>query len=604
MENAGQNPRFAVGFFSNFVGEIMKQLSRFGLSIACICLAALEAQSQAKWSYPGCADVTDADFKIDTLMRRTIAPDPNLAEPDKLAFDMDAQGNVDVYFTEIRPGNIKHYNPRTKAVTTLAKLPVWKGPYAAKDNNKGANIEEGVTGIALDPGFKTNGWMYIHWSPASENVFRISRFTVVDDKIDINTEKIVLQFESQRDMCCHTGGSMQFDAYGDLWIAQGANGGNVSANMTSTPPIGINEDPLFKYKSEEWGATSTHGMRGGFLRIHPLPSGKYTIPAGNFGEYFFNQTKDAKYLDTSKVYPEIYIKGTRNNYSMALDPVRRWVLWGDVGPDQLTAAQREEFNFRKTPGFEGWPYFTGANIKFAGDHDPAAPVNNSIWNKGLTTLPPARPTTVLPATFRSSSMHTAPITGPLYLYDGDSKSTVKFPPHFNRKWFVTDYTFGRLFIFDVDSVGTQATGFEPQATAYKPFLSAMEFKGPVDFRQGPDGALYLVNYGFDNFTTSEKTNIVKISYTGTCRPAEPRLETPVGLAQTRFDMIARRSGYLINLDASSLVKVPDGMTGIELYDISGKQIWSANHLKVGETFRLPAGIKGGALQYRWVPAAL
>jgi len=389
---------------------------------------------------------------------------------------------------------------------------------------------------------------------------------------------------------------MQFDAYGDLWIAQGANGGNVLGKMGTTAPIiGMNED--FKYKSEEWGASSTHGMRGGFLRIHPDNSAKgYSIPAGNFGEYFYKQTNDAKYLDTSKVYPEIYIKGTRNNYSMALDPVRRWVLWGDVGPDELTYTQREEYNLRLTPGFEGWPYFTGNNLKFAGDHNPAAPVNNSKWNTGLTTLPPARPTFPLPSDFRTKELHGAPITGPLYLYDGDSKSTIKFPPHFNRKWFVTDYTWGQIYVFDVDAGGTQAT-------AYQPFLKNIEFKGPVDLRQGPDGALYIVNYGKANFTTTAgQTSIQKISYTGSCRPPEPKLEVPTGLAETRFDMIPHRSGFLINLGAGSLVKVPEGMSGIELYTISGKQLWSKRNLKAGETFRLPAEIRGGAMQYRWVPA--
>jgi cytochrome c len=580
----------------------MKSNLRLGLASAAMCLAAFHSETQAqagKWTYPGCDDVTDANFKVDTLMRRSIAPDPQLAEPDKLAFDMDAQGNVDVYFTEIRPGYIKHYNPRTKAVTTLATLPVWKGPYTNKQNNKGANIEEGATGIVLDPNFKTNGYVYIHWSPASAIVFRISRFTIANDKIDLGTEKIILQYEAQRDLCCHTGGAMQFDAYGDLWIAQGANGGNIGTNV-SNPPIGINETERFN--SEEWGAASTKGFRGGFMRIHPTATagadGKYyTIPKDNFGEYMARTLNKPEYADTSKVLPEIYIKGTRNNYSMALDPVRRYVFWGDVGPDQMTAAQREEYNFRKTPGFEGWPYFTGANLKYSGDHDPAAPANNSVWNKGLKTLPPARPTTVIPDAFRNSKLRTAPITGPYYLYDGDLNSSVKLPPHFNRKWFVTDYTAGNMYVFDVDDAGEKVTG-------YQPFLNGRIFNGPVDFRQGPDGALYVVNYGFENFTTGNNTSIMKISYTGTCRPATPKLETPVGIAESRSDLSPRRTGYLINLGAGNLIKVPYGMAGIELYDISGKQVWSLRDLKAGESFRVPANVRTGALKYRWVQAGL
>ena len=573
----------------------MNNLSRIGFYAAVSCIATLPSLAQSKWTYKDCPDVTDADFKIETLIQRSVAPDPDLAEPDKLAFDMDAQGNVDLYFTEIRPGNIKHYNSRTKTVSILATLPVWTGPYYAKDNNRGQNIEEGVTGIALDPNFKTNGYVYIHWSPKSASVFRISRFTVASDKIDLSSEKIVLEFEAQREMCCHTGGAMQFDAYGDLWIAQGANGGNVAGSIGSTPPIALNEADDGKNKSEEWGASSTHGMRGGFLRIHPTPDGKYTIPAGNFGEYFYNQTKDPKYLDTSKVYAEIYIKGTRNNYTMALDPIRRWVLWGDVGPDELSRDVREEYNLRTSPGFEGWPYFVGNNTKFVGNQDPAAPVNKSRWNTGLTTLPPARPSTALPASFFNppSKMGPAPITGPLYLYDGDSKSTVKFPPHFNRKWFITDWYNSFLYVLDIDSDGNKVTGFQR-------FLPTT-FDGPLDVRQGPDGALYIVNYGTDYFASKNSTSIMKISYTGNCHPTDLKLETPTGVSQTRFDMIPHRSGFLINLDASSQVKTPQGMAGIELYDIKGKQVWSMRNLKAGETFRLPSRLQAGALKYRWIP---
>ncbi len=548
--------------------------------------------AQSKWSYPDCPDVTDADFKVDTLLMRDKQPDPNIAEPDKLAFDMDASGNVDVYFTEIRPGNIKRYNAKTKTVTTLATLPVWKGPYTSVNNS--GNIEEGATGIALDPDFKTNGYVYIHWSPASATVFRISRFTLKNDKLDMASEKIVLDIGAQRNECCHTGGAMQFDAYGDLWIAQGANGGRGSAAAAGSIQ-GINDTA--QYLSEEWGPPNTHNLRGGFLRIHPTPDGHYSIPSGNFGEYFYDQTKNAQYLDTSKVRPEVYIKGTRNNYAMALDPVRRWVLWGDVGPDRLTAAQREEFNLRKTPGFEGWPYFVGDNVMFVGNKNPAAPANDSKWNTGMKVLPPARATFSLPADFRASKMRTSPITGPLYLYDGALNSSVKLPPHFNRKWFVTDWVGGLVYVFDVDADGTKAT-------AYKQIFANRTFTGPVDLRQGPDGALYLSNYSNALFGANATTSIMKISYTGTCRPLQPTLEKPVGLAQTRFDMRQTRSGYFINLGTTSALKIPPGMGGIELFDMSGKRVWAKSGLRAGEMLRMPSETHSVALKYRWLPTAL
>jgi hypothetical protein len=554
--------------------------------------------SAQSWTYTGCPAITDADFTWETLIQSKKQPDPNLQEPDKMAFDMDADGNTDIYFTEIRPGNIKKYSAKTKTVKTLVKLPNWGGGtsnYQTVSNGSAGvdqpgNVEEGVTGIALDPNFKTNGWVYIHWSPLPSTlaVFRVSRFTVKNEAIDLGTEKILLQFAAQRDECCHTGGAMAFDDYGDLWIAQGANGGR-AGSITTTPQIGMSETK--KFDSEEWGATSTHGMRGGFLRIHPDNSAKgYTIPADNFGEYFFKKTGNKDYMDTSKVFPEIYIKGTRNNYSIALDPVRRWVAWGDVGADDVAAELREEVNMRQSPGFEGWPYFVGNNLKHSGNKDAAAPTNTSVWNTGLKVLPPARPAT------RLHNLGTAPITGPLYRYDGDSKSMVKMPPHFNRKWFVTDYTSNKVNVLTLDDAGEKVLSAQP-------IFVGGDIYGPVDFQAGPDGAFYLANYGAANFATGSNTSIVKISYKGTCRPTDLKLEkVPVGI-HTR-GMVTTPSGWLINLGTSRSILVPGGVQGLQLYDLSGKKVWDSGHLKTGESFWLPAQLPSGALKYRWVPASV
>jgi len=555
-----------------------------------MAMAVLHLQSQAQtWSYPGCKDVTDADFTYTSLVHRGQAPDANLAEPDKMDFDMDAQGNVDIYYTEIRPGNIKRYSAATKTVKTLVKLPNWGlgSDYQTVHNNN--QVEEGVTGIVLDPKFKTNHWIYVHWSPLPDNneVFKISRFTVTGDTILLSSEKVLLTIPGQRQTCCHTGGAMRFDAYGDLWITQGANSGR-SGNNTTTPPEGMNETT--KYESEEWGASSTHGLRGSILRIHPTDDGKYNIPTGNFGDYFYKQTGNAQYLDTSKVLPEIYIKGNRNPYSLALDPVRRWVAWGDVGPDVLASNVRDEDDLQKTPGFEGWPYFVGNNTPFSGAKDPKAPTNTSKWNTGLTTLPPARPS------IHPSAIGSAPITGPIYLYDGDLNSPVKLPPHFNRKWFVTDYTSSQVNVMTLDSAGNNVT-------AVQRIFANHTFNGPVDFRQGPDGALYVVNYGPANFAANGSASIDKITYTGDCRPLTPKLETPVGIVKNSDGSVDNRpSGWLVNLGTDHAVRVPLGMIGFGLYDMNGKRVWDAGLLRGGDSFLLPSNLQVGALKYRWTPA--
>ncbi len=549
---------------------------------------ATSSWSQTSWTYPGCSAVTDADFKYDTLViRKSAADSTKLAEPDKIAFDMDAQGNVDLYWVEIRLGKIKRYTATTKTIKTLTKLPNWTGDYLTVKNSN--QIEEGVTGIALDPNFKTNHYVYIHWSPApaTNEIFRISRYTVTGDTILQTSEKVLMDIPAERQECCHTGGGMEFDAYGDLWITLGNNAGRTGSN-TSNPPEGMSQ--VNKYQSDEWGATSTHGLRGGIIRIHPDNSAKgYSIPSGNFGEYFYQQTGKSKYLDTSKVLPEVYIKGTRNAYSLALDPVRRWVAWGDVGPDVLTGAVREEVNLRQTPGFEGWPYFVGNNTAFSGGKIAATPINSSVFNTGLDTLPPARPAFFLPG-------GSSPITGPIYRYDGDLQSTGKLPPHFNRKWFTTDHDGNQIMVRTLDSLGTAVT-------ASQRIFANHTFFGPVDFRAGPDGALYIVEYGNTNFTSPNGIRIERISYTGSCRPAEPKLEVPTSVTPflnpgARY--ASNPSGWWVNLRAGAAVNVPEGMTRFELYDLSGHKVWEIKSLKAGDTFKLPA-LERGALMYRWVP---
>lgn len=557
-----------------------------GVLSAGLALAA-SAQAQTKWSYPGCSDVTDADFEYTTLMQAGKAPDPTLSEPDKLAFDMDAQGNVDIYFTEIRPGKIKRYSAKTKTVKTLVKLPNWGlgSDYQVVANGK--NVEEGVTGIALDPNFKTNGYVYVHWSPLPDSlrVFRISRFTVTGDTILLSSQKILLDIPGQRATCCHTGGAMQFDAYGDLWITMGDNSGRANGD---NPTQGIDE--VKKYESQEWGASSTKGLRGGILRIHPDNSEKgYSIPKDNFGEYFARTLGKPEYLDTSLVSPEIFIKGTRNAYSLAIDPVRRWVAWGDVGPDRLEGKVREEINFRKTPGYEGWPYFVGNNTPFSSTKNASAPTNTSIWNKGLSTLPSARPA------FRLHNIGNSPIVGPYYLYDGDLQSSTKLPPHFNRKIFVTDYASKRVQVVTLDADATKSD------TAQFIFGNKL-FNGPVDFRQGPDGALYISVYGPINFATDPSTAIIKISYNGTCRPATPKLE-PVGIGQSRHDLSPLPKGVLINLSPGKTLTVPVGMQGLELFSISGFRVWASGKVNAGSSLRLPDNLQFGILKYRWIQVA-
>ena len=445
-------------------------------------------------------------------------------------------------------------------------------------------MEEGLFGVVLDPKFKSNGFLYLMYAPPTPSVYRISRWTLAGSSL--GAEKVLLDIPAQREDCCHTGGGMAFDAYGDLWVAVGNNTGR-----RGNP---VSMDETRQYNSDEWGASSTAGLRGGILRIHPDNSAKgYSIPAGNFGDYFAKRAQAAgdaalaaQYRDSSKVLPEIYVKGTRNAYTLSLDPVRRWVMWGDVGPDNA-GVRSEENNLAKVPGFYGWPYFTGANLPYVGNKDAAAPTNTSKWNKGLATLPPAIPAI-------NSYTKACAITGSLYRYDGDLKSTVKLPPHFTRKWFATDWAKSKLVVFSLDDNANSITRIDTIA------LPSGSLSGPTDLKIGPDGALYVINYA-GLFESGPNTGISRIEYTGTCRPDVPKLETPEAIAPRARSLSGGMAALLVDPALERVVRLPRAAAGFRLFDLEGRQVWEQAGMRGGDSARLPK-LSGGLALLRWIPA--
>ena len=447
-------------------------------------------------TYKGCK-VTYADFKTTELYKGSKPPSFGSDQSNsvlKLGFDTPSAGVVDVYFIQ-KEGTVNRYNGSSKTTDVLGKIDV--DPYG----------EWGLVGIAVDPHFKENRYLYFTYSfiePGTVETIRISRFTVdagLSGKLNMASEKILMQ-SPRVHMTWHSAGAMKFDSYGDLYCAIGDN------------------------NSTEITAGNTADFRGSILRIHPDNSARgYSIPKGNFAEVFAahfkakgNAAVAAEYQDTSKVKPEIYVKGTRNPYSLAMDPVRRWLAWGDVGPDQL--AYGEEYNMVKSAVEAGWPYYAGRENMGAGSStggpasgpygkplpiqkDPNAMVNNFPGIKGVVNLPPNHN----PIYAKEAG---CAMTGPIFRYDGSNPSPTQFPPQFDHKWILGDCSSGGyafiLMAFDAagDTIVTDPYNRIFDSTDH--FHKNLEF---VDGQQGPDGALYIVDYG--------DGGIYRTDYTGTCK---------------------------------------------------------------------------------------
>ncbi|MEV6983499.1 ThuA domain-containing protein [Sphaerisporangium sp. NPDC051017] len=391
--------------------------------------------------------------------------------------------------------------------------------------------EEGLQGVAADPGFATNRFIYLYYAPrlntpsgdapltatdfsAWKGVNRLSRFTVKPDwTLDMSSEVKVLDVAADRGICCHVGGDMDFDAAGNLYLSTGDDSNPFDSAGYS--PLDERTDRNPSYDAQRSSA-NTNDLRGKLLRIKVKPDGTYDIPQGNLFP-----------PGTANTRPEIYAMGFRNPFRLTVDKPTGIVYVGDYGPDSNSSdpnrgpSGQVEFNRVTGPGNYGWPYCTGTNTpaetynRFTFPSGPSGPkydcaggpTNDSFRNTGLRRLPPAQPAWIRyggdagsPPEFGGGSE--SPMAGPVYHYDAALKSAVKFPQDLDGQFFAAE--FGRKWIkpIAVNSDGT------PGAIGNFPWTGTQI----MDLAFGPDGALYVLDYGSGYFGGDANSALYRYEY--------------------------------------------------------------------------------------------
>ena len=421
--------------------------------------------------------------------------DDNTENP--MALDIAPDGRV--FFVE-RSGDLQIFDPSTNLTETAGTLDVI------------TTNEDGLIGIALDPDFANNNWIYLFYSPANvEDVQYVSRFTLSGSTLDLSSEELIIEIPVQRAQCCHSGGAMDFDTDGNLFIATGDN----TNPFESSGFAPIDERPDRSPWDAQKSSGNTNDLRGKILRITPQPDGTYTIPSDNL----FSDPLDGR--------PEVYIMGLRNPFRFSIDEKRGWLYWGDVGPDAPSDnASRgprgyDEWNQARAAGHYGWPYCIADNkpyrdYNFSTDasgapFDCSAPVNDSPFNTGATTLPPSQPAWIWypysPALdfpdITQGGGRTA-MAGPVYYADQQLISKTKLPDYYDDTLFI--YEWARNWIHEVkldDDGGI---------LDIQPFLSDFEFLRPIDMKIGPDGAIYMLEWGTGFGGDNADSRLVRIEY--------------------------------------------------------------------------------------------
>ncbi|SCE95355.1 Glucose/arabinose dehydrogenase, beta-propeller fold [Micromonospora matsumotoense] len=436
-----------------------------------------------------CGASKTANFEKVTL-------DSNTNNPMELDIAPDGR----VFYAE-RDGRVQIVKPDTGNTVTAVRLDVFTGN------------EDGLLGLRLDPDFATNKWIYLYYAPAGGGPRNyLSRFTVNGDTIDKATEKVVLQVDTQRNTCCHAGGSMTFDSQGNLYLATGDNT-NPFESSAFTP---IDERAGRQDYDAQRSAGNTNDLRGKVIRIHPEDDGTYTVPAGNLFA-----------PGTAKTRPEIFGMGFRNPFRIGVDQKTDTLYVADYGPDASAANPNRgpeglvEWNIVATAGNYGWPYCTGNNKAYndytfpsgpsGAKFDCAAPVNDSPNNTGLTTLPPAIAATVDygyagDPRFPEIGGGGAPMGGPVYRYDADNTSSRKWPAYYDGKALLGEWNQSKMYTMQVSADGKSLIDINQ-------LLTGMSMVRPMDFEFGPDGALYLIEWGTGFGGNNDDSGVYRIDYT-------------------------------------------------------------------------------------------
>jgi glucose/arabinose dehydrogenase len=173
--------------------------------------------------------------------------------------------------------------------------------------------ERGLTGIAFDPDFDFNHYVYVFYTIPGANRNRVSRFIANGDYAIPGSEQVLLETDPLAGTI-HNAGGLLFGPDKKLYIATGDG-------------------------ADAGTAQRLNSLLGKVLRINSDGS----IPTDN---PYYNQATGP--------FRSIWALGFRNPFSFAIQPGTGRMIVGDVGGDQF-----EELNLIERGGNYGWPLIEG-----------------------------------------------------------------------------------------------------------------------------------------------------------------------------------------------------------------------------------------------------
>jgi len=205
--------------------------------------------------------------------------------------------------------------------------------------------EQGLLGLAFDPGYATNGRFYVSYTDTSGDS-KIVRYSVSGNPDIAQTAPDRVLLTIDQPFANHNGGNIVFGPDGYLYIGMGDGG-------SGNDPHGNGQDKT--------------DLLGSLLRIDVRPQDDYTIPGDN------------PFISQPSARPELWDIGLRNPWRFSFDRKTGDLYIADVGQNA-----REEINVAPSAQGRGKGINYGWNIMEGAICTPGVDPN---CNKTGLTLP-------------------------------------------------------------------------------------------------------------------------------------------------------------------------------------------------------------------------
>jgi aldose sugar dehydrogenase len=388
--------------------------------------------------------------------------------------------------------------------------------------------EGGIHGLLLSPDFDKTGHLYLYYTvvgslgkapnppkmpgargpQSTEGLFRLSRFTMRGDTLDLSSEVPLFENPAEWFHCCHYGGDLEWLSDGTLVMTVGDDTiSDLSQGYSPHDPR-----PGMEYNNAVATSQNLADRRGKVLRIdvRDVNGDGSMVPKGTLKANPFADNPDAD--------PYVYALGFRSNYRMAVDPDTDALFVATVGPDGGFAnptrgpAAHEEIEVVPPGGGtnHGWPYCIADNLPYW-EYDFEINQSTKPFDcSGMTpasiyyTYGPERQARggaaadTSPYVITGSGANTAMVG---VVYDRPATGALRLPATYDNQLLWMEFNRDYIFRSPVNADGTldnDPHDIVPVIVPETPrqFGTGLpSLRGPIDAATGPDGALYLVEYG-------------------------------------------------------------------------------------------------------------